>query len=199
MTVDAAYEAVKADLAFYGRRGGVTCSGGEPLLEAEFIYELFKKCHIDGIPTALETCLYASEDVLSMLLKLTDLWIVDLKCIDTEKHQKYTGHSNALISKNFRWLLEHAENIWVRMPIIPSVQNDADIEGLIKLLAGKSAVKNVELIPFHQLGREKYKKLNVSCPYPSEKEPSDQWMKHLENILRKAELPVNAENKRGIT
>lgn len=193
LTIDTVYEAVKADHAFYGHRGGVTCSGGEPLLEAEFIRELWERCHIDGISTALETCLFASKEELSTLLTLTDLWIVDLKCINPEKHLKYTGQSNLLILENFRWLLEHATNIWVRMPIIPNAQDEADIEGLVKLLAGESAVKNVELIPFHQLGREKYRKLQVPCTYPTEEEPDEQWMEHLKNLLRKAGLPVEAK------
>lgn len=190
LSVEEVFEAVKADQVFYGKEGGITCSGGEPLLQYEFVKELFSKCHSSSISTAIETSLCISWSAVQSIISLTDLWIVDLKCISPEKHFKFTGRNNDVIYDNLQRLLHTGKNIWIRMPIIPGVQTEEDIRGMISWIKQVPNIKKVELIPFHLLGQEKYRKLNVPCPYPSNTEPEEKWMKELSKIVCDAGLPL---------
>lgn len=190
MAVEQVAEAVFLDLPFYGETGGITCSGGEPLVQAAALSALLELCREEGITTAVETSLHAPWDDISALLPLVDYWIVDIKSVDPILHRTYTGTDNSLILSNLKKLTDAAPVIWARMPIVPGIQAAREVEAFASLLVGKPAVKKVELIPFHLLGAEKYAKLGVLCPYPSNREPTKGDMSLLTGLLRVRGLPA---------
>lgn len=164
MTVDEVWDAVKRDKMFYDTsNGGVTVSGGEPLLHAAFIRELFELCRKEQINTCVETCGFVSSDAFLEVIPVTDLFLFDLKHLDSDTHKMYTGHHNEKILKNAALLIEHDADVVFRQPLIPDV-NDS----LINIEATAEYVKNIgekalslELMPFHRMGRDKYKALNL--------------------------------------
>lgn len=161
MTVDAVIAEVLRDRLFYDDSGGgVTFSGGEPLAQPSFLKELLETCRTHGIHTAVDTCGYAQRESLLAVAPVTDLFLYDLKIMDDARHREYTSASNAAILENLRALGEVHHNIWIRVPIIPGV-NDDDVS--INALAGFAAsirnVRQVNLLPYHKTGIAKFKRL----------------------------------------
>ena len=120
MTVAAVYDAVRRDRMFYdSSSGGVTVSGGEPLIWSSFVRELFDLCRKDGINTCVETCGFADRDKLLEVMSVTDHFLFDLKHIDSEIHKKYTGQSNDRILENAAFIMERGSSVTFRQPLIP--------------------------------------------------------------------------------
>ncbi len=164
MTVQQALKAVERDLSFYNNtEGGVTISGGEPLLQPEFVLELLKSCKGNYIHTALETCGFVKWEHLEKTLDYLDWLFFDLKAISPEKHQKLTGVSNEIILDNLQKLAGVRIPLVVRIPVVPGCNDDQrEIGGIVKFV--KEKVKNVnviELMPYHTLGETKYKTLGM--------------------------------------
>lgn len=164
MTVDEVWDAVKRDKMFYDTsNGGVTVSGGEPLLHPSFVKELFELCHKEQINTCVETCGFVSSESFSKVLPLTDLFLFDLKHLDSSTHKEYTGHHNNRILENAALLINHDANVIFRQPLIPGVndseKNIEETSAFLKNL-GKKAL-NFELMPFHRVGMDKYRALNL--------------------------------------
>lgn len=164
VSVEEVVEVVKKDRIFYERSGGgVTLSGGEPLMQPIFVQKLLERCKLDGIHTTLDTSGFASWDTLKEVLKYTDLILYDFKCMDPEKHRVFTGVSNELILENVRRITsEFSTPIWARIPIIPGYNDDienirATASFLTKVL--KDRVERVNLLPYHRLGEVKYERL----------------------------------------
>jgi pyruvate formate lyase activating enzyme len=164
MTVDEVWDAVKRDKIFYETsNGGVTVSGGEPLLYAPFVRELFELCRKEQIGTCVETCGFVDSDAFLEVIPVTDRFLFDLKHMDSDTHKKYTGHHNDIILKNAAFIIEHGVDVVFRQPLIPGV-NDSLINteataGFLKNL-GEKALR-LELMPFHRMGKDKYKALNI--------------------------------------
>ena len=159
-----AFEAVRRDKIFYTNGGGVTVSGGEPLLNPEFIAGLFRLCREDGISTCIETSGFVKPENLLKALPFTDLLLFDIKHIDSDKHSEFTGQSNDLILENARLAVSEGAEILFRMPLIPGV-NDSEwcveaIAGFLKQLQG---APELQLMPYHRLGDSKYAALDM--PY----------------------------------
>jgi pyruvate formate lyase activating enzyme len=154
-------EVIERDQPFYrASGGGVTFSGGEPLLQAEFVQEIALLCRERGIPTAIETSGYAPEERIAELIGLIDLWLVDIKHPDDDKHRAYTGVSNAQIISNLRYLTEHQATVVARIPFIGQVNADTEtIEKTIQLLRSIGGIREVHLLPYHELGVRKYDQL----------------------------------------
>jgi pyruvate formate lyase activating enzyme len=153
-------EILKQDKPFYiNSNGGVTVTGGEPLMQPEFTYELLSLSRQNGINTALETCGYGNRTVLLEIAELCDLIFFDIKILDESAHRKYTGVSNALILANFAALCETpgcAEKITVRIPCIPYVNDSPQQVGEITRFALKHGVNRVELMPYNPSAGAKY-------------------------------------------
>ncbi len=167
MTVDEVLEEVEKDRSFFhSSGGGVTLSGGEPLVQHEFAYELiraFKKMHLH---TAIETTGYAPFENAKKVLENVDLILYDLKHMDDAQHKKYVGVSNALILENARRIAKTKKDDMIfRMPLIGGV--NADRENLKRLagFAGELGVREVHLLPYHKYGEGKYKKLGVEYTF----------------------------------
>ena len=166
MTVAEVWDAVRRDKIFYENSGGgVTASGGEPLLWTKFVRELFDLCHQDRIDTCMETCGSVAPEALLEVLSVTDHFLFDLKHMDPDVHRKYTGQSNGQILRNAALVVERGADVVFRQPLIPGVNDSiANIEataGFLTRLGGNAA--KLQLMPYHRMGQAKYKALNLSC------------------------------------
>lgn len=164
MTLAEVWDAVRRDKMFYDSSGGgVTVSGGEPLLWAGFVRELFELCHQETINTCVETCGFADPKTLHEVIPVTDYFLFDLKHMDPDTHKKYTGQANTQIMKNAALLLEHGADVVFRQPLIQGVNDStSNIEATAKFLTslGEKA-KRLQLMPYHRLGGSKYKALDM--------------------------------------
>lgn len=163
MTVDEVWDEVRRDKMFYDESGGgVTVSGGEPLLHPDFVRELFELCHGEKINTCIETCGNVNSTALREVLPVTDYFLFDLKHLDSEIHRKYTGHPNDRILENAALLIENNADVIFRNPLIPGVNDtDTNIEATAEFLKGLGAnALRFELMPFHRMGKDKYRALN---------------------------------------
>ncbi|MEM0245764.1 MAG: glycyl-radical enzyme activating protein [Thermoplasmata archaeon] len=160
LTVEEIFEKVKKDKIFYDSSGGgVTLSGGEPLLQHEFAYNLLKLCKSSGINTAIETSGYVEWPILKKILEYCDLILYDFKHMDPVLHKKHTGVSNELILENAKRICsELSIPMWARVPIIPGYNDSFEnLEKIAKFIAElpKGSVIQVNLLPYHKLGEGK--------------------------------------------
>ncbi|MBO5092679.1 MAG: glycyl-radical enzyme activating protein [Clostridia bacterium] len=162
-TVDEVVSEVLKDKAYYeGSGGGVTLSGGECMLQIDFATELLKECKKNNIHTAIDTAGNVPFEYFMRVLPYTDLFLYDIKCFDKSLHKKYTGVSNELILGNLKRLLSLKSNIWIRIPIIPSVNDNAGELLKIKDFIYKNGeVEKIELLPYHKIGEHKYEALGM--------------------------------------
>ena len=163
-SVDSILEEVLLDELYYqNSEGGITLSGGEPLMQSQAALELLQKAKARGIHTAVETCGFVSREILAKTLPVTDLYLFDCKETDPERHRKWTGVDNHLILENLRYLDSMGKSTVLRCPIIPTV-NDRD-EHLAKIAEIANQLQNVLQIviePYHTLGVSKYERLGKS-------------------------------------
>ena len=157
VSVDEIVNEVLKDRAFYETSGGgVTLSGGEPLLQIDFAVEILKRCKQNGINTAIETAANVPWSSFEKILPYVDNVLCDIKCVDEEKHRKFTGVSNRTILENAEKLKKENVNLVFRMPVIPTL-NDSEVEAVSKF-AGDTPL---ELLAYHKTGSDKYKALGV--------------------------------------
>jgi pyruvate formate lyase activating enzyme len=185
-------ETVLQDQIFYEESdGGVTFSGGEPLSQPDFLRGLLEACRARGVHTAVDTCgLARPEDVLAVA-SLTDLFLYDLKFIDDAKHLRYTGVSNGLILENLQALGRSHARIWLRVPIIPGINDDpADLEATAHFAAAVPGVQQVNLLPFHRTGLPKSLRLGQDSGLGEVQPPSAAVMNRAVDIFTGAGLAV---------
>lgn len=160
MTGEELKQEVLKDSVFYENSGGgVTLSGGEALLQTDFCVEFLGMMKREKVHTAVETAGYYSQDVLMRTKGSIDLFLFDLKCMDAEKHKKYTGVDNAVILENFRRAAENG-NVILRVALIPGVNDKKEFEKIV-VFAAEQGVKEVHILPFHNLGDSKYGQLGT--------------------------------------
>jgi pyruvate formate lyase activating enzyme len=164
MTVAEVWDAVRRDKMFYDESGGgVTVSGGEPLLHPAFVRELFELSRQEQIDTCIETCGCVESDAFLEVIPVTNHFLFDLKLMDPEAHRKYTGQSNKKILKNAALLSERGADILFRQPLVPGINDsmeNIEATALFLISLGKTAAK-LQLMPFHRMGQSKYKALNM--------------------------------------
>ena len=166
MSVDECMRVILKDKGFYDRSGGgVTISGGEPLLQSDFVLELFKACKQEGIHTCLESSFYANWNRIEKLLPHTDLFIADIKLMDSKSHKRHTGVDNKKILENLKRLSQTGKEIILRVPVIPTINDDlgnmeATANFILEEMAGK--VRTLQLLSFMRLGEEKYESLGLA-------------------------------------
>jgi pyruvate formate lyase activating enzyme len=162
MSIDEVFDEVRRDSQFYANsEGGVTAGGGEPLLQADFVAELFHLCKRMGIHTALDTCGYASISVLEKVLAETDLVLFDLKMMNGRQHRRFTKMDNRIILRNARLILAKGLPMIIRIPLIPGITDSE--ENLVETADFISELDNklhVDLLPYHRFGESKYKMLD---------------------------------------
>ncbi len=153
--------ALKDKIFYEESKGGVTLSGGEPVMQIDCVEELLKRLKQENIHTAVDTSGIMPFKYYEQIYKYTDLFLFDIKLIDEEKHKKFTGLSNSIILDNLRKLSKIHNNINIRLPIIEGVNaDDEHINALINLIRGLG-IKDINLLPYHDISRHKYKKLNM--------------------------------------
>ena len=164
---------VLKDKTYYSTsNGGVTCSGGEPTQQIEFLSKFLQECKKNGIHTALDTCGYATVDTYSKILPYVDLILYDIKEIDPQRHKEYTGVSNQKILQNLEWLAEKIRagasfKLWIRTPIIPQfTARDENIKGIARFIHDKlgDTVERWDLLAFNNMAQAKYERLNIDWP-----------------------------------
>lgn len=174
--VDELVEDVLKYKEFYDNSaGGVTVSGGEPLLQIPFLIEFFKKLKTHNISTAIDTCghVVINKD-LEELLKYTDLILLDIKHLDKQKHIELTGQDNLKTLKFLDYINNLQKRIWIRQVLTPDYTMDNDyIEKLIEFLKQYN-IEKVELLPYHDMARDKYKKLGLIYPLENTQIPKKQ-------------------------
>ncbi len=156
------------DLTYYQKSdGGVTFSGGEPLLHTAFITPLAEQLQARGIHIALESCAYADyERQIKPLIPLVDLWMIDIKAMDDERHRAATGRSINPILNNVRQLSLAGANMIVRVPVVPHLNdNEQNMHSMAQFLITQTHIQDVELLPMHKLAEHKYEALGR--PYPA--------------------------------
>ncbi len=177
------YDSVKEFL----KNGGLTVSGGEALLQIDFITQLFKKAKEKNIHTALDTSgiLFDNSNKYDELIKYTDLILLDIKHINDNEHKKLTGFSNNSVLNFARYLAEKNIPVWIRHVVVPDITyNEEYLKELGKFIGTLKNVKMLEVLPYHDMAKEKYKKLNI--PYVLENTPpttKEQAVKAKEIIL----------------
>lgn len=155
--------------------GGITVSGGEPLMQAAFVKELFKKCKEAGIHTTLDTTGIIWNDDVEELLQYTDLVLLDLKEMDEKKHHELTGVLNKPVLKFAQYLTEHQISAWIRHVLVPGLTDHPDgLKQIGAFIQNMSNVKRVELLAFHKLGEYKWQELNLPYKLGAVEPPSTQ-------------------------
>lgn len=185
-TVDEILKEALKDKIFYEQsNGGVTVSGGEPLIQIDFVEELLKKLKKENIHTAVDTCGAVNFENLKIVSPYTDVFLYDIKLMDDEKHKAFTGMSNKLILDNLKKLSQIHENINIRMPIIEGVNADEQhITDTIEFIKNLN-IKNVNLLPYHDIAKHKYKKLHIIYEDEKMSKPSDDKMQKFKKMFEK--------------
>jgi pyruvate formate lyase activating enzyme len=167
-------EAVEKDNIFYDESGGgVTFSGGEPFMQPTFLQNLLEACKEKGLRTAVETCGFVNAETLMASCPYVDLYLYDLKVIDNETHRRFTGVSNEIILKNLQQLSHSHDQVIVRFPIIPGVNdNEENVLQLGEFVSSLGSVKEIDVLPYHDLGVGKYKRLGMMNRMPEVEQPS---------------------------
>ena len=169
-TVDEVVKTCLQDLDFYEESGGgVTISGGEGMIQPDFVKNLLSKLKEHQIHTAIETTGYINEKLFKELAPMFDLLLFDVKHYDSEKHYEGTHVHNELIIKNLAWAIEHGIDVLPRIPVIPGFNDSLDDAKGIANLLNKVNAKKVQLLPFHQFGENKYHLLGKTYAYENVK------------------------------
>ena len=153
--------------------GGVTVSGGEPLMQSEFCAELLKNLKANGVNTAVDTCGFAKKEDIDNVLPYTDTFLYDIKAIDPDLHKKCTGVTNEIILENLKYIDSFNKPIEVRIPFVPTM-NDGEMEKIAKFLTGIKNLKRIKILPYHSFAASKYEyigkkyDLNLSSPTDDE-------------------------------
>jgi pyruvate formate lyase activating enzyme len=207
MTVEQVVEEVLRDRAFYETSGGgVTLSGGEPILQVDFSHAILERCKDDGLHTAIETAGNCRWDDIATLLPVTDLVLMDIKLIDPDLHREVTGVSNGRILANARRLVQTDRPILFRVPVVPtvndSVEEIAAIAAFVRRLADIRTQKNggyakvhanslsLELLPFHRLAGDKYRSLGFDYRASELERPTKDKMEELAEAARATGIDV---------
>jgi len=187
-------EAVLKDKLYYENSGGgITVSGGEPLLQSEFVADLLKECKSHGLHTALDTTGHVSWKRIQAVLPYTDLLLWDIKHLDPRIHEQVTGVTNRLILENLK-LVSGLVPVWLRMPIIAEFNDDiGHITGLLDLALAIRAEK-ISLLPYHEGGRSKCSQIGAPYSFHDSSAPSEAKLNMLKEYIRHRGIAVGIGN-----
>lgn len=185
MSVAEVLATVLEDRTFYEQSGGgMTLSGGEPLLQADFCAELLAMARHEGLHTAVDTCGMVPWEAFEAVLPVTDLFLFDLKQMDGDLHRRYTGSDNAQILANLRRLSEAGAAIEIRIPLVPGINDDERfLRAAGELLRGLEGIRAVRLLPFNALSHSKYEAIGREDTMPDASPPSDEALARARAVL----------------
>ncbi len=177
---------------YFGDKGGVTVTGGEPLLQMEFVTELFALLKAEGLHTCADTSGFtfrkddpACVEKHKKLLEVTDLFLLDVKHIDEEKCKALTGQSNANTLAFAKFLSDHQKPTWIRQVLVPSLTDDEeDLKKTKAFIDGLKNVERVEVLPYHTMGAVKYERLGIAYPLAGVQSPSKEQVAKAKEILK---------------
>ncbi|HZK44455.1 MAG TPA: glycyl-radical enzyme activating protein [Syntrophomonadaceae bacterium] len=200
MNVEEVMKVLLEDREFYQKSGGgITLSGGEVLLQWQFVLELLKECKKASLHTCVETAMHCQPEILDQIYPYVDLVITDIKHMDAEKHREYTGVRNDLILRNIKKTVQMGMPLVIRIPVVPGHNNDEkNIRATAQFIADElgNRVKQVQLLPYRQLGEEKYK--SIGMPYPMgtfevpERRVWEENIRHLVEVMQEYGVPAVA-------
>lgn len=197
ITVREVLDEIKKDLLFYlYSAGGVTLSGGEPLMQPRFSIEIIKACKKEGIHIAIETCAHTKWNILEQILRHTDLVYFDIKAMQNSLHKKFTRKWNRLILENIVTASNKFPNLpfVIRIPVIPGYNDsDRNMVSTAKFISKLNNVKRIELLPYHRLGLAKYRSLEKEYELWDLEPPSDEHMHHLEEMMKSYVSSIEAQ------
>lgn len=183
-------ELIKDQMFYEQSNGGVTFSGGEPMLYADFLSEVLERCKRNGLHTAIETSGYVKWDEFEKVIKNVDLFLYDIKLMNNEKHKKYIGADNQLILDNLAKLCEENSNIIIRMPIIAGINDDFEhVNSVIDYISNLNIIE-VNLLPYHKMGMDKYKRVNKIYKLTGTEVPTEEKMNELAKKFKEDGIKV---------
>jgi glycyl-radical enzyme activating protein len=186
--VDGIFEEIIQDKDFYDiSGGGVTLSGGEPMMQIDVVVELLKKCKQSNISTCIETCGYTPQKNYKAVLPYVDLFLFDYKSTNRETHRKLTGAPNDLILKNLQHLYEDKANIILRCPLVPGVNDTMEhLKGIAGIALKYPILKGIEILPYHNMGVSKGNYIGVAMELAElkgvDQEKKDEWIRLLKEM-----------------
>lgn len=186
MTADEVMAQVKKDAIFYDQSaGGVTFSGGEPLMQPEFLIALLAACKAEGIRTAVDTTCHADPQVIQRIAEIADLFLCDIKHMNGPLHRQFTGVDNERILSNVRMLSTIAREVYIRIPIVPGFNADRNnIEQTARFLQALKTIRRVDILPYNRGGQEKAQRLTGGVDLMQAQAPSDDIMAEIANTLK---------------
>jgi len=185
LTVAEAMAVIEKDRVFQETsQGGATFSGGEPLMQPEFLDALLDACRQRGIHTIVDTSGHAPYEIMDRIREKVDLFFYDLKLMDEDKHQEMAGVSNRLILDNLKKLAQTGSKIQIRIPLIPGVNTTPEeITGMADFISLLPGIDEISLLPYHNLGGQKYENLNRPISHPQAQVPSEKDIKEIRSQL----------------
>ncbi len=185
MRVDEVLTEVEKDAVFFDESGGgVTLSGGEPLMQPEFAEALLAACRRHGIHTVVDTCGLVRTDVLLCIAKHVDLFLFDLKLLDPVRHERYAGVDNEAILQNLKALARAGHQVVIRFPVIPGINDgEDDVTQMIAFLSGLG-LRRIDLLPYHKIGMDKYHRLKIKYRLEGVEPPSEAQIQALAQRFR---------------
>lgn len=191
ITVSELMKEIEKDAIFYEESGGgVTFSGGEPMVQVDFLNQVLVACKEKGIHTAVDVSGYGRWEDFKKIMDKVDMFLFDLKLMDEEKHKKYVGISNQEILECLIKLSEAGTNINIRMPIIKGINDDEEhIRDSISILS-KLHIMQVNLLSYHKMGMDKYRRLNLTYQLTGKERPTDQRMNAIAKAFEEAGFQV---------
>lgn len=190
-TVDEVFEEILKDRQYYrNSQGGVTCSGGEPLMQAPFVEALFQRCQEAGIHTTLDTCGYGPGAPLEKVLKYTNLVLFDIKAMDNEVHTKTTGVSNRSVLDNAQRVADSNVPMIIRVPLIPDITDtDENITAIAQFVKKLRPGQMVNVLPYHRFGMNKYTMLDQMYPMKDAQPLSQERVAKIVELFEVFDLP----------
>lgn len=190
VTVSEILPEVLADLPYYRRSGGgVTLSGGEVLCQADFAAELLRTCKENGLHTAVESAASAPFEKIEKILPNLDLYLMDIKHMNSQKHKEFTGVSNERIIENAKKIAESGVELIIRTPVIPGFNDtEEEILAISRFAASLPSVREHHLLPYHRLGSDKYSRLGRSYSMTDAEPPTPERMAYLLSVAERSGL-----------
>jgi pyruvate formate lyase activating enzyme len=193
-SVENVLEIIEGEKVFITKSGGgVTFSGGEPMLQHEFLLEALKTCKSTGYHTAIDTSGYCPHENIQSVIPYTDLFLFDIKHLDDTLHTKYTGVSNRLILENYQLVLRSKTDMMIRFPVIPGYNDDPEHLDRLRQFINETksgSLKKICLLPFHKTGASKYNRFRMPYRLRQIEQPSAQRMNELKEFFSETGIKV---------
>ncbi len=188
--VELMMEIQKDEVFYLESGGGVTFSGGEPLMQAEALKEILELCRTKGYHTAIDTSGHANNGALNEVIDLAGLWLFDLKFMDDAKHVEYTGISNELALRNLETLARAGKNIIIRFPLIPGITDGSENLEAIAGQMKKLDLNRIDILPYHSIAKDKYKRMGKMFLLDEVKEPGEERINEVKKYFTRWGLSV---------